>query len=166
MNIVKSFIVGFILSLSGVGALGVASAAALPMPTAASVSTDAACNGLSQIDSAQGCTANAGESTITGIIRAVINILSYIIGIVAVIMVIVAGFKYTKSGGDSNNVSSAKNTLIYALVGLAVAALAQALVHFVFSAAANSSTKCPYATVDANGTVLTGITSGDPLCHK
>ena len=170
MNILKSFIIGFVLSLSGVGALSAAGAAALPLPaspTTASVSTDAACDGLGQIDAAQGCASpGSGQSTITGIIRAVISILSYIVGIVAVIMVIVAGFKYTKSGGDSNNVSSAKNTLIYALVGLSVAVLAQTLVHFAFSTAANTSTACPYTVKDPNGTVLTGITSGDPLCKR
>ena len=141
MNILKSFIIGFVLSLSGVGALSVAGAAALPPPTTASASTEAACNGLDQIDAAQGCLSpSGGESTITGIIRAVISILSYIVGIVAVIMVIVAGFKYTKSGGDSNNVSSAKSTLIYALVGLIIAALAQLIVHFALSSAGSATT--------------------------
>ena len=55
-------------------------------------------------------------------------------GVLAIIMVIVAGFKYIVSGGDSGKVGSAKNTLIYALVGIAIAVFAQFLVHFVINA--------------------------------
>jgi hypothetical protein len=46
-------------------------------------------------------------------------------------MVIISGFKYVTSGGDPQKVSGAKSTLIYAIVGLIVVALAQILVHFV-----------------------------------
>jgi len=60
-----------------------------------------------------------------------INIFSVIIGIITVIMVMVSGFKFITSNGDPNGVSSAKTTLVYALVGVAVVALAQVLVHFV-----------------------------------
>jgi hypothetical protein len=45
----------------------------------------------------------------------------------------IAGFKYIASAGDQNKVASAKGTLIYALVGLAVAALTQFLIHFVLA---------------------------------
>lgn len=79
-----------------------------------------------------GCGATTGPDVAT-IIKTAIDILSIIVGLIAVIMVIVGGFRYVISGGDSSNVNSAKNTIIYALVGLAVAALAQALVHFVLA---------------------------------
>jgi len=72
------------------------------------------------------------DSTITN----AINLLSAIIGIAAVIMIIVAGFKYITSGGDSNSVSSAKNTLMYAIIGLIVVAFAQTVVKFAISALA------------------------------
>ncbi len=74
----------------------------------------------------------------TGVKRAIhaaVVILSIVVGVAAVIMVILAGFKYITSGGESGRVANAKNTLIYALVGLAVAALAQFLVHFVLNQA-------------------------------
>jgi hypothetical protein len=48
-------------------------------------------------------------------------------------MIIWGGFKYITSGGDSNNVSGAKNTIIYAIIGLVIVALAQLIVHFVIS---------------------------------
>lgn len=64
-------------------------------------------------------------------IRAAINILSIVVGVIAVIMIIIGGLKYVTSNGDSNSISSAKNTIIYALIGIVVVALAQALVRFV-----------------------------------
>jgi hypothetical protein len=56
-----------------------------------------------------------------------------VVGVIAVIMIIIGGLKYVTSGGDSSAVGSAKNTIIYALVGLVVVALAQALVKFVLA---------------------------------
>jgi amino acid transporter len=82
----------------------------------------------------QGIGETGGDCSGSGLIHAVtaaVNILSLITGIAALIMIIVGGFKYITSGGDSNKVSNAKSTLIYALVGLFVAAVAQVLVHFV-----------------------------------
>ena len=72
----------------------------------------------------------SGGGVITAI-SAAVTILSIVIGAAAVIMILASGFKYITAGGDSAKVSSAKTTLIYALVGVAIAALAQALVHFV-----------------------------------
>src|SRR4051812_13203604 len=66
---------------------------------------------------------NCNDSGVTDVIHAAVLILSFAAGIIAVIMVIVAGFKYMTSGGDSGKVANAKNTLIYALVGIAIAAL-------------------------------------------
>ena len=71
-----------------------------------------------------------GQGVSTGI-SAAINILSIIVGVAAVIVIIISGLKYVTSGGDSNGISSAKNTLIYALIGLVIAGSAQLLVHFV-----------------------------------
>jgi hypothetical protein len=48
-------------------------------------------------------------------------------------MIIVGGLKYITSGGDSGNVSGAKNTILYAIVGLVVVALAQIIVRFVLT---------------------------------
>jgi hypothetical protein len=143
MNKIKLILLGFILSFSVVGSLNLATASALPTLQSASISTSTACDGLSQLDSSQSCGGGGGQAAVGNIISIVVSTLSYIVGAVAVIMIILAGFKYVKSGGDSNNVSSAKTTLVYALVGLAIAALAQVLVHFVLNAstqAANGKT--------------------------
>ena len=72
------------------------------------------------------------DSKVGSTIAGVVKILSYIVGVAAIIMIIVAAFRYITSNGDANRVGSAKSTLIYALIGLAVAALAISLVEFVF----------------------------------
>lgn len=74
---------------------------------------------------------SVGTQRIQDIVTFIINIFSVIVGIVAVIMIIWGGFKYITSGGDSGNITSAKNTIIYAIIGLIIVALAQFLVKFV-----------------------------------
>lgn len=70
---------------------------------------------------------------INEIITTIINIFSLVVGVVAVIMIIIGGFRYITSGGDSGNVSAAKNTILYAIIGLVVVALAQFIVRFVLA---------------------------------
>lgn len=65
------------------------------------------------------------------IFTTVVNILLFIIGAVSVIMLILGGIKYTVSNGDSAAVTSAKNTILYAIVGLVIAFLAFAAVNWV-----------------------------------
>lgn len=71
------------------------------------------------------------EPTIDNLIEDVVNIFSLIVGVVAVIMIIIGGFQYITSAGDSNKVSTAKNTILYAIIGLIIVALAQIIVRFV-----------------------------------
>ena len=81
-------------------------------------------------DAAQGQTDNPlfGEN---GVLTSAIGILSLVLGVIAVIVLIVAGIRYATSGGNPQSVGNVRNTIIYALVGIAVAALAQALVQLV-----------------------------------
>lgn len=85
-------------------------------------------------------TCDGGEATgrLNGLIKTIINIVSIVVGVVAVIMIIFGGLKYITSGGDSSNVSSAKNTIIYAIVGLVIVALAQFIVRFVLERSINA----------------------------
>lgn len=83
-----------------------------------------ACNGNTNI-----C-GNSG-SKLFDIIKNVINVLLYAAGIIAVIMIIIGGINYALSSGDNAKVASAKNTVLYAVVGLVVASLAFAIVNFV-----------------------------------
>lgn len=69
--------------------------------------------------------------TVSDIINDVIDLLSIVVGIICVIVIIISGFRYITAGGDSNNLTSARNTFIYALVGLIIVAFAQIIVKFV-----------------------------------
>lgn len=66
-----------------------------------------------------------------GIFTSVVNLMLFVIGAVAVIMVIIGGLRYVISGGDASNVTAAKNTILYAIVGVIVALLAYAAINFV-----------------------------------
>ena len=77
-------------------------------------------------------TADTQNTSVNTLIRNVINILLWAIGIVSVIMIIIGGFRYATSNGDSNQVSAAKNTIMYAVIGLVIAIFAYAIVNFVF----------------------------------
>ena len=61
----------------------------------------------------------------------VVNIFLYFVGAVAVIVVIWGGFQYITSSGDSQKATTAKNTIMYAVIGLVVAIFAYAIVNFV-----------------------------------
>ena len=54
-------------------------------------------------------------------------------GIVAIIMIIIGGVRYTTSNGDSSQIQSAKNTIMYAVIGLAVVIMAAAITNFVIT---------------------------------
>jgi hypothetical protein len=92
-------------------------------------------NGAATGTESDDCTQNSGvdDSSLATIGHKIVNIFSLLIGIVAVIMIIVGGFRYITSGGDSGRVGGAKNTLIYAIIGLVIVALAQIIVHFVLN---------------------------------
>ncbi len=76
---------------------------------------------------------NTDNQTVSDKIKKILNIFSALVGIVAVIMIIYAGFRYVTSAGSEGGVKTAKNAIIYAIIGLVVVALAQVIVHFVIS---------------------------------
>jgi hypothetical protein len=82
-----------------------------------------------------GANCSDGGAGLNGIVSGIINVLSIIIGIAAVVMIMIAGLKYITSSGDASAVKSAKDGLLYAIVGLVVVALAQTIVRFVLSRA-------------------------------
>lgn len=80
------------------------------------------------------CGMHEGDSGASGLdeqVRHIINGVLYVVGVLAVVMVIVGGVKYTTSGGDQAAVTSAKNTILYGIVGLVIAILAYAIANFV-----------------------------------
>ncbi|HET7302185.1 MAG TPA: pilin [Candidatus Saccharimonadales bacterium] len=83
-------------------------------------------------------TAN-GTTRVNDVIKTIVNVFSAIVGVVSVVMIIFGGFKYITSGGDTGNITSAKNTIIYAVIGLVVVALAQFIVQFVLNRVAGTT---------------------------
>ena len=115
-------------SLKGLAAASGAVATAVLAPLSASA--------LSLMDVINGDYRGQGQPTElfdggAAIIPRLINLMLFIVGILAVIMLIWGGIKYATSAGDSNKVTAAKNTILYAVIGLAVAVLAFAIVNFV-----------------------------------
>jgi hypothetical protein len=67
----------------------------------------------------------------SGIFTSITNVLLFTVGALSVVMVIVGGLRYVVSGGNSTAVTGAKNTILYAIVGILVAFLAYAAVNFL-----------------------------------
>ncbi|MBQ6320893.1 hypothetical protein IJI17_01555 [Candidatus Saccharibacteria bacterium] len=85
-------------------------------------------NALNVVQNEFGNTTN-----VESVVATVINTILYVVGILAVVMVIFGGVQYTTSAGDQAKVTKAKNTILYGLIGLVVAILAYAIVNFVVS---------------------------------
>lgn len=77
------------------------------------------------------CNASGSDGQLNDIVRLVVDTFSWIVGIISVIMIVYGGFRYITSGGDSSKVTNAKNTIIYAIIGLVIVAAAQFIVNFV-----------------------------------
>lgn len=91
----------------------------------------------------QGINAAGGGNapTLQSSIQQIINVLLFVIGAIAVIMIIIGGFKYVISNGDSSQITSAKNTILYAVIGIVVALLAYAIVNFVVNSFVGDDTE-------------------------
>lgn len=99
-------------------------------------------NGVTTGGNAINCSSTgASTGSLTSIARTVITWFSILVGAASVIMIIYGGFRYIISGGQSDRVGAAKNSLIYAIIGLAIVALAQLIVHFVLTQSNNVSSQ-------------------------
>lgn len=87
----------------------------------------------SGVDNAQGTGVDNVATNPQDLVKNIVNIFLYAVGVLSVIMLIWGGIRYTTSAGDSNKVTSAKNTVLYAVVGLVVAILAWAIVNMVIT---------------------------------
>lgn len=93
-------------------------------------------NGLNAANPGSGPTNLTGTD---GVFKTVVNVLLFIIGAISVIMLIYGGIRYTTSGGNANSVTAAKNTIMYAIIGLIVAIFAYAIVNWVVGASTNGT---------------------------
>ena len=93
----------------------------------------------SGVDSAQGEGVGQVSTDPESLVKKFVNIFLFAVGALSVIMLIWGGIRYTTSAGDSNKVQAAKNTVLYAIVGLVVAILAYAIVNMVIGKIASGS---------------------------
>lgn len=125
MKHIKQYIVAALLMVGLVAPLAVAQPA---LAAPCSNPKDCATKG------SQKATSGDKNARVDNSIKDIVNVLLYVIGIVAVIMIVIGGLRYVLSGGDASSVSAAKNTILYAVIGLVVAILAYAIVNFVVGA--------------------------------
>lgn len=117
-----------LIALGLVGLLGLA-----PVTVSADAASDA-CDGIQLVDPTAKCDdAAGGQSAFSSLLRTVINVFSIVVGAVSVIMIIIGGFRYVISGGDSNSTKAAKDTILYSVIGLVIVLFAQVIVRFVIS---------------------------------
>ena len=79
----------------------------------------------------------ANSPELTTVIQTILNAVYFIIGIVAVVMIILGGISYATSQGDPTKVKKGKDTVLYGVIGLVIALLAYAIVNFVLNALNN-----------------------------
>lgn len=126
MNKIKRMIVGALI-FAGLAATPLA----IATPAFAAVNPqEQACIGTGGSWNGNACT-KAGQANLTQVVKTIVNVLLYVIGVIAVVVIIIGGIRYTTSGGNAASVSAAKNTILYAVIGLVVALLAYAIVNFV-----------------------------------
>lgn len=128
-QIVRTYSKNFGAFLASLGIAVVAALTNAPQADAINVfkNPDAA-----QTDAA-GVVTNQGGQTFETIVGNIVSTLFIVIGIISVIMIIIGGIRYATSNGDQAAIKSAKNTILYAVIGLVVAMLAVAIVNFVVS---------------------------------
>jgi hypothetical protein len=97
-----------------------------------------ACSGTNE--SSTICTGSTKDTTLKPFLQTGVNIMFFIVGALAIIMIIFSGIQYVISAGDSGKVAKAKNTLTYSIVGLVIAFLAYAIVNWVIAQIQNGGT--------------------------
>ena len=113
--------------------LTIASLIGIATFTTAPVFADSVCDSSAaeSVKSAAGCPGYETGDKLPGTIQSILNVIISVAGIIAVIFVIVGGVQYMTSSGDPGKTKKAKDTILYAVIGLIVCALAFAIVNFV-----------------------------------
>lgn len=82
-------------------------------------------------DSARGIDQATSLFGASGIFTTITNVMLFVVGAISVIMVVIGGLRYVISGGNSTNITAAKNTILYAVIGMVISILAYAMINFV-----------------------------------
>ena len=131
---IKRLIISLVLVTTGfmglsfaIPAASVSAADIFPVCQSGTATTTDVCKSVAK----QGGDTSANNNPILKILKTVISVLSYIIGIASVIVIIIAGIQMIVGGDNPQTVETARNMVLYALVGVAVAVLSQTIVVFV-----------------------------------
>ena len=119
---IKNFILALTLSIGVLSPLALTQSASAVNPVQDACANSGSASSLCQ---------NTAGNSVSSVVGIIVNVLLFVVGIISVIMIIISGLKYATSNGDTGNVTSAKNTLLYAVVGLIVAFVAFAIVNWV-----------------------------------
>ena len=82
------------------------------------------------LQEAAGCS-HSNQNSVPTIVQTILRSIILSLGIVAVIFIIIGGYNYMTSAGDASKVEKAKKTILYAVIGLIICALAFVIVNFV-----------------------------------
>lgn len=133
MKQIKAWAIGGVMLLIGV--LGVVALTTAPDAVA--------CTGVNCVTTGASKADTGGGSNVNTFIRRIVNILLFVLGAIAVIMIVLGGIKFTTSNGNAEQIKSAKNTILYSVIGLVVAILAYAIVNFVVQQITGQITASP-----------------------
>lgn len=83
--------------------------------------------------SASGTCQDGSETSFSDVWENIINVATFAVGLVSVLLILIGGLRYVLSSGDPQATAGAKNTIIYAIVGLIIAIVARSIVVFVLT---------------------------------
>lgn len=134
-----------IVSLTAALAFIFGSVVLVPASSSAATFNDGVCSGVKTVledtnggvsnSTASECTNGDGNNQLASMVNNIINLFSIVVGAASVLMIIFGGFKFITSAGSEDGTKKAKNTILYALVGLVIVLISQTIVKFVFSKA-------------------------------
>jgi hypothetical protein len=132
----KQMIKNFAVAAFAVPALALAAAVVPSVPAFAQTNCQTTTGGQNlNLQSGADCAKGAGQQTDlfgqSGVFKRITDVMLFLIGAISVIMLIIGGIRYVLSGGEQAKVAEAKNTILYAVIGVVVAILAYAVVNFV-----------------------------------
>lgn len=108
-------------------------AAPLAMTAVADCTADSSAADCLSTGAGNANTPNAKTDSLPSLLKTIVNLLLYLLGAIAVIVIVIGGIRYTTSNGEAANTKAAKDMILYAVVGLVVAIMAYAIVNFVIS---------------------------------
>jgi hypothetical protein len=96
------------------------------------------CAGMSELSGVPCAQQSSVAQNNTGsLIKTIVSTLSYVLGVLAIVMIIFSGVLFATSAGDASKVKTAKSTLVYALIGIVIAMLVQIIIRWVLGASSS-----------------------------